>query len=573
MPSKPSNQGWDTRIGVIMAVAGAAVGLGNFLRFPGQAAQFGGGAFMIAYFISLIILGLPMAWMEWILGRHGGKNGFNSPAGILNAAWKHPLAKYIGACSVVTLLTLYTYYSYVEAWCLGYAVNFFTGNIDISSIKDAEKFWGSFLGIEEDGTGLQLSLDKIGIFLIIVFIINFSLVYRGISKGIERFAKYAVPLLVVISFIVLIRVLSLGTPIPAHPEYSVNNGLGFMWNPNKVYLQERTSTGWQNKEEIIGPEALRVNEVLTQNNPERYRLNKITMLDQLKRPALWLAAASQLFFSLSVGFGAIMVYASYTKKEDDLALSSLTAVTANEFCEVCLGGLISIPAAFVFLGAAGVVGQSIFALGFKVLPVVFTMMKWGYLFGFLFFFLLFIASISGVLCQLQNGIAFFEEALSLDRKRAVIVVAFMTMLGSTLVFWFSKDIKAMDTFDFWIGQFMIFTLSMINIIIFGWAFGLKKFFAEVHQGAAIKIPKIFGFIIKFLCPAFLLTIFIFWVLIEALGIGGKGIDYHILDLIGSDMHKVSSVAWLAVGNIVILCVLMCLIVSRVKKYKSFHKTN
>ena len=73
---------WGSRIGVILAVAGSAVGLGNFLRFPGQAAQNGGGAFMLPYFISLLILGIPLCWAEWTMGRFGGQHGFNSAPGV-----------------------------------------------------------------------------------------------------------------------------------------------------------------------------------------------------------------------------------------------------------------------------------------------------------------------------------------------------------------------------------------------------------------------------------------------------------------------------------------------------------
>ena len=69
---------WASRIGVILAVAGSAVGLGNFLRFPGQAAQNGGGAFLLPYFISLLVLGIPLCWAEWTMGRYGGTKGFNS---------------------------------------------------------------------------------------------------------------------------------------------------------------------------------------------------------------------------------------------------------------------------------------------------------------------------------------------------------------------------------------------------------------------------------------------------------------------------------------------------------------
>lgn len=561
---------WNSQIGAILAVAGAAVGLGNFLRFPGQAAQFGGGAFMIAYFISLIILGIPMGWMEWIVGRYGGQRGFCSPPGLLTTIWKHPMAKYVGACAALTTLSLYCYYSYVEAWCLGYAINFLQGDINFTNITEAAQFWSHFTGSVEDGSGLKFGFDKIGPFLLIVYIINFFLIYRGISKGIEKFTKIAVPTLIAIAIIVLIRVLTLGAPDKANPEQNINNGLGFMWNPTKVFIEEYGEGKWKSQE-IIGETAIREGKSLAASEPEKYRIIEIGTLDQLKRPRLWLAAASQVFFSLAVGFGAIMVYASYTKPDDDLVLSNLSAVSANEFSEVALGGLISIPAAYAFLGAAGVVGQSIFGLGFNVLPLVFMKMPFGHFFGFLFFFLLFIASISGVLCQLQSGIAFFEETLDIERKRAVILTGFVTLLSCMLVIWFTKDIKAMDTFDFWIGQFMIFTVSMVNIIIFGWAFGLKNIYEEAHKGSIIRIPNFFKPIIKYICPIFLLSIFLFWVIFDVLGFGGGNIDYHIRDIIGGNGYQRNSVAILVVINIALLILFWCLIVSRVKKYKEFIK--
>ena len=82
MPSS-NGQAWGTRLGVILAVAGSAVGLGNFLRFPGKAAENGGGAFMIPYFIALLLLGIPIGWAEWTMGRYGGRKGFHSAPAIM----------------------------------------------------------------------------------------------------------------------------------------------------------------------------------------------------------------------------------------------------------------------------------------------------------------------------------------------------------------------------------------------------------------------------------------------------------------------------------------------------------
>ena len=138
-------EAWSSRLGVILAVAGSAVGLGNFLRFPGLAAQYGGGAFMIAYFISLLLIGIPICWTEWTLGRFGGRNGYHSTAGIFHALLKKPWAKYLGVIGFVVPVIIYMYYVYIEAWALGYAVNALLGNLSVEG-RDYGAFFGSFTG-------------------------------------------------------------------------------------------------------------------------------------------------------------------------------------------------------------------------------------------------------------------------------------------------------------------------------------------------------------------------------------------------------------------------------------------
>ncbi|MGH7587738.1 MAG: sodium-dependent transporter, partial [Gemmatimonadota bacterium] len=113
---------WGTRIGLILAMAGNAVGLGNFLRFPVQAAENGGGAFMIPYFISLVLLGVPLMWVEWSIGRHGGLRGHGATPGILQALWRNPIAKYVGAIGILIPFVVMVYYTYVESWSLGYSL-------------------------------------------------------------------------------------------------------------------------------------------------------------------------------------------------------------------------------------------------------------------------------------------------------------------------------------------------------------------------------------------------------------------------------------------------------------------
>ena len=517
--------GWSSKLGVIMAVAGSAVGLGNFLRFPGLVAdkETGGGAFLIAYFISLLIVGLPICWVEWTLGRFGGTQGFNSSPGIFHAIIKKPWGKYVGLLGFIIPVGVYFYYVVIESWCLGYAWSSFTGGLDLG--KDPKAYadaFAAFTGLKADGAVLGLGTPFL--FFVGVFILNFVIIYRGLSKGIEFICNWGMPLLIAIALILLVRVLTLGTPDPTKPELSVWNGLGYMWNPHDI------SKG-------------------------------------LSNPAVWLKAASQVFFTLSVGFGVIITYASYLKKNDDVVLSGLTATAANEFCEVGLGGMITVPAAFAFLGASAVAGGT-FALGFNVLPQVFAGMPYGHLFGGLFFTLLFIAAITSSLSMLQPGIAFLEEGLGLDRRGSVALLGLITAVGCTLVVYFSEGLKALSTVDFWIGDIGIFLQGTILIFVFNFAFGSERGWTEAHHGADIRIPRIFKFVIRWISPTFLSAIFLMFVLKN---VAGWNLSFSspvftptdpILDLIGGPGHPASGVARLTAFFLLLFAAFSALMIHR-----------
>ncbi|MBI1337807.1 MAG: sodium:calcium symporter [Phycisphaera sp.] len=459
---------WGTRLGVILAVMGSAVGLGNFLRFPGKAAQYEGGAFMVPYFVALLVLGIPLAWAEWAMGRFGGCKGYNSTPGIYRTLWrKNPLAPYCGVLGLLVPVVIYMYYVFIEGWCLAYAWYMLTGQLTLG--KDAAeygKFFDNFIGSGSNGllVAQHGTLAPAVIFLLICFVLNFALIFRGISKGIEKFCLIAMPMLVVCAIIVLIRVLTLGTPDPSRPDLNVLNGLGYLWNAHTT--------------------------------------NK-TFLESLANGQMWLEATGQIFFSLSVGFGVIITYSSYLRRDDDIALSSLTSCAGNEFCEVALGGMITVPAAFVFLGAAGIAGKGTFGLGFVTLPMVFEMMPLGRFVGFLFFFLLFLAAVTSSLSMLQPAIALLEEGLGIGRKASVALLGFITLIGSLFVVYFSKGLIALDTMDFWVGTVGIFILAFFQVILFGWVMGLRTGVEEINRGGTIRVPYFVGLVLKFVAPLYL----------------------------------------------------------------------
>lgn len=458
---------WGSRLGIIMAVAGSAVGLGNFLRFPGQVAQNGGGAFMIPYFISLFLLGIPLMWIEWTLGRYGGGFEHGTAPGIFHTLWqKNRFIKYFGIIGIFGPLVIFIYYTYIESWTLAYSFFALTGKYaqaqDQASMKS---FLSAFQGLEKNQ--FFTSLKPAYLFFLITFILNIGVIYYGIKGGIERLCKIAMPLLFLFGLILMVKVLTLGAPDPLRPDFNLLNGLGFLWNPD---------------------------------------------FSALKDSKVWLAAAGQIFFTLSVGIGVILTYASYLSKGDDIVLSGLSAVSTNELAEVILGGSIIIPAAFVFFGPEqikAIAGGGIFNLGFVTMPLVLSRMPLAAVFGFLWFFLLFLAGITSSVSLAQPAIAFLEDEFDINRKKAVTIFAVVTfVLCQFAIFFLGKGV--VDELDFWGGTFFLVLFATVETILFAWVFGMENAWREIHHGADMNVSRIYKFIIKYVTPLFLLTILGFW---------------------------------------------------------------
>lgn len=465
----PARESWGTKVGVILAVAGSAVGLGNFLRFPGVVAENGGGAFMIPYFLAFILVGIPVCWAEWIMGRRAGRlSGLSSSPGIFSVLTHGTPLRYLGTLGLFVPVVIYMYYVYIESWCLAYAWYSLHGalNLQGQGAGAYEQFFNEFNGVSGDTHQYFSSIGSAFTFFLITFFLNFLVIYRGLSKGIETFCKYALPMLVVMALIIVGRVITLGAN-PDHPDQSFINGLAFMWNPD-----------WS----------------------------------RLDDASVWIAACGQIFFSLSVGFGVIVTYSSYLSKNDDVVLSGLTASATNEFCEVCLGGLMVIPAAMIFLGASQmqvISGQSSFSIGFVTMPQIFDLMPGGQWFGTIFFFLLFLAGITSSLSMLQPAIAFLEEGFGMNRKGSVAVLGLITFLGSCMVILY-PGLDVLDALDKYAGTVAIPILALIEVIIFVLILRVDNGIKEAEMGADMKLPRIFGFIIQYISPVFLILIIGSW---------------------------------------------------------------
>lgn len=512
MSTPPRQDEWKSKIGVVLAVAGSAVGFGNFLRFPGLAAEYGGGAFMLAYFCSLLLVGIPLSWVEWSLGRYAGRKGFHSPVGAFQVIGKHPLWKYLGILSLLTSMALVMYYLYIEGWALGYAYHMIAGDLQLQGSEQYVRFFERFTGSCADGQAFQLDTSLVLVFFSLALMVNVILIYRGISKGIEWFSKWSMPVLIVLALIITARVLTLGTPDPNHPERSVSAGLAYMWNPDKVVLQVDGKTiQMLPANSSTQQQQVLLTKAQSKMPDQEVALVHISFIQGMSNPELWLAAVGQIFFSLSIGFGSILTYASYVRKNEDIALSSLTANSANEIVEVGISGIMTVPAAVCFLGISAAAGVSTFGLGFEVLPQVFAVMPAGRLFGFFFFGLLFLAAVSSSLSQIQPSVSFIEEYWNLSRKQSITLIAVLILVGSLIVMWFTGDrLIAMDTMDFFFGTLLLYLACLSLLLVYNVAWNRKAAEAELLEGALITPPKLVYFIMKWVTPSVLIFTFVAW---------------------------------------------------------------
>lgn len=450
-------------------MAGNAVGLGNFLRFPRQAVENGGGTFMLPYFIAFLVVGIPLMWIEWGVGRYGGLRGRGSLPGMFDALWKHPVAKYMGVLGLFMPLVVLIYYCYIESWTLAWTFFSITGATRGLDHEAMRQFLASYQNL---GDGTVHGFWTPFLFFVVTLAINIWVVTRGLSAGIERLAKIGMPLLFLFAAILVVRVLTL----PAAAA-SPADGLDFMYTPD-----------WS----------------------------------KLGNAKVWLAAAGQIFFTLSVGMGTLQAYASYLTRKDDLVLSGLATAATNETAEVVLGGSLAIPAVVTFFGVAGATGIANaggFDLGFVAMPLVFNQLPGGavmsVLAGVMWFGLLFFAGITSSVAMATPVMTFFEEHFGWTRRQSGLLIgAIALLLGVCHIIWYTGGF--LDEWDYWAGTFGLVILALLETILFVWVLGPDTMWAELHEGASIRIPRFFKFVLTWITPVFLLVMMGWWTVTEAI---------------------------------------------------------
>lgn len=457
-----NSQAWGSRVGLILAMAGNAVGLGNFLRFPVQAVQNGGGAFIIPYLICFLLMGIPLLYIEWATGRFGGRFGNHSTPYILDSMVKGRVLKYIGVFGIFTNVAVAAYYCYIESWTMSYVYHSLAGTFEGMSQSGIAQFFNNYVDISKSSTGIPYEAV---VFYVLCLILNTYILSKGL-KGIEKVAKIGMPLLILFGVVLAVRGLTLGTSGASElfPNANAWDGLNFLWTPQ---------------------------------------------YDSILDLKVWMAAAGQIFFTLSVGMGTIQCYAAYMNSKDDIALNAVSAGFMNEFVEVVLGSLIVIPIAAGYLGLDWVIENAGFGMAFQTMPYLFQ--QWGPLLaavaGLFWFGLLFFAGITSSLAMGTPWMGFMKDEFNWGQNKGAWSFGLLILvMGLPTVIFFQEGV--FDEYDYWAGTVSLVVFAMLETILFSWIFGMKKGWAEIISGADIKVPLIYKFIIKFVTPIMLIIIFL-----------------------------------------------------------------
>ncbi|MCK9254156.1 MAG: sodium-dependent transporter [Bacteroidales bacterium] len=434
-----SNQKRDSfsgKFGVIVAAVGSAVGLGNIWRFPYIAGENGGGAFLLIYIFFVIIIGIPVMMSEFVIGRRSGSNAMGSFRKLApKTSWW-----LVGLMGIIAAFVILAFYSTVSGWTLEYIFqafkNSFSGKTHGQLSNDFNNFTAS-------------SFHPI-LWQIVVMAITAFIVFRGVSKGIEKASKILMPLLLVLIIAVCVRSLTLP---------GASKGLEFLFKPD---------------------------------------FSKITF-------KVVLMALGQAAFSLSIGMGALITYGSYIRKDTPLLGTSFQVAAADTIIAI-LSGVMVFPALFA-LGGESTGGPG---LVFITLPGIFQSMPGGYVFGILFFVLIFLAALTSTISVLEVVVAYFKEDFKISRLKATLIATIsISILGifCTLSFGPLKNVKLFDKTIFGLADYVsaniLLTFGALLIVIFtGWYLGKSKFIDEVKLSCKVNpiVLNSIVFIIKWVAP-------------------------------------------------------------------------
>lgn len=418
---------FSSRTVFILAAIGSAVGLGNIWRFPYVAYENGGGAFVIPYLVALLTAGIPFLFLDYAVGH---RNRGSAP---LSFARMHRGAEGLGWWQVGICFMIAVYYAAVIAWALRYT--FFS--VTKAWGTDPEGFlFGEFLQAGEPGLDTTVVLGVL-VPLALVWLAVLVVMVLGVQKGIGATSVVFIPVLVLAFAALVVRALFLP---------GAADGLDALFTPDWAALASTS---------------------------------------------VWAAAFGQIFFSLSVGFGIMITYASYVQRDTDMTGSGLVVGFANSGFELLAG--IGVFAALGFMAQAngvsvGEVATDGLGLAFIAFPAIISEAPAGALIGVLFFASLVLAGLTSLISVIEVVVSAVRDKFAMTRRNAALAVSVPSAVLSLLFFSTTSGVYVLDIVDNFINRFGILLVAVASMVVVVWVLrALPTLAAHMNRNGSVHL--------------------------------------------------------------------------------------
>jgi len=447
---------WKSNFGFLLAAIGSAIGLGNVWRFSYMAHQHGGGAFLVPYLVALIVAGVPIMIIEYGLG-HREKG--SSPLSFVRIDKKF---EWLGWwMPIIAMFGIMLYYSVVIGWC----INYFFYSFNLSWGSDTQGFFFSqFLQLSDSASDIGGIRTPIAAATLFVWILCWFICYRDIRHGIEKASVIFMPILFLLTIILVLWSL-------------------FLEGASDAIFNHYLHADWS-----------KIN--LFSDDPEV----------QSSAGKVWAAAFGQIFFTLSLGFGIMITYASYLPRK--------TNIGKNAFITCLVNCLYSFVAGFAVFGIVGFMAQSQGVpfedaikggpqLAFVVYPQAISLLpSMNVLFGVIFFLMLVIAGLTSGISLIEAFTCSITDKFDWSRGKVVTVICVLGFLGS-LIFTTRAGLYILDIADHFITNYGLVIGGLLECLIIGWVLKASVLRKHISRLGTV-IPPLWDILIKFITPVILI---------------------------------------------------------------------
>lgn len=513
-------QQWKSQAGFIFAAASSAVGLGNIVFFSANAYRYGAGAFYIPYIIALFAIGIPVMMLEFGLGQRFQRS---FPVAMRQVAGKP--GEIVGWFALFNALVITMYYVTILAWVSGMWWRSLSGTLFAPSV--AVPAFGLDEGVMPNPHASFFSLlSSWGVVgaVVVVWAINFFGLYRG-TKSIEAMVRWTFPFvwLAMIAFIILGLSLDGGV-----------HGAYWLFEPNFEIMRD---------------------------------------------PLVWNGAASQIFFSLTLGFGVMTAYSSYLPRETDHTAGALIVGTMNCSLELFAGlAIFSLLFAFSLMPQASTLGMTFF-----IMPKAIGLLPWAtQLVGAAFFTLLFAAGITSSMSLIEATLAGIADRFKIPRSKALFLLVGLGFLGSVsfaLPIVIDAELSSngtlglsfLDLMDHYAFSYGLIIVGFLECVIVGWFFPVTKLREQLNETSAIRLGRWFDILIRYVVP-FVLGSIIVTTAMSDLGLINNDGAREGLRIYGDTMTLDFGrlLPWLSVGIWLVATLGVALVLANLPAKKSEH---